>query len=119
MPSKFIGDLGPNPDGTHGCPNCGAPDGACQCMPPELGDNCPECGAPPDMPHDPRCPNAEQMEPDPDRYREATDFDRFMDVTLFKESKSHGVDAKKPSPQRLIARKYQEHPLGKIRIGGK
>lgn len=49
---------------------------------------------------------------------ESTDFDKFMDSTLIMEQKKKTVDASKTSPQRLLARGYQEHPLGKIRIGG-
>jgi hypothetical protein len=101
-------------------------------MPEDLNDfeePCPECGAPPGMPHDPGCPVAEEMGPDPDRAYdarvdrepryEANGFDKFMDSTLIMEQKKKTVDADTVSPQRRLARNYQEHPLGKIRMGGR
>ena len=75
----------------------------------------------------PGCPNANPEDADtrdPDRawdtrYEGAsTEFDKFMDATLLKETRQATHDVKVVSPQRLLARNYQEHPLGKIRIGG-
>ena len=106
-------DVGPCPacgyDGERGidgeCPECGHTDEAC-----------PECGAPPGMPCDPGCPNAEAHD---HGVHECTQFDRFMDVALVKEARSRGVDAEAPSPQRRLARSYQEHPLGRVRVGAR
>ena len=85
-------------------------------------DLCPECGAPPGLPCDPGCPNAETLGPDPDRKRHeesvSHDFDKFMASTLIKESRALCKSAP-VSPQRQLARNYQEHPLGKIKLGGK
>jgi len=86
-----------------------------------LEGGCPECGAPSEMECDPNCPNAQPMGPDPDRYRESVshDFDKFMDTTLLKESRARTEDAKMLTPQRTLARRRQENPLGKIRFGGR
>lgn len=43
-------------------------------------------------------------------------FDRFMDATLIKETHQRKAHAAL-SPQRQLARGYQEHPLGRVRIG--
>lgn len=48
--------------------------------------------------------------------RGVSSFDKFMDATLIKETHQRKVDAK-VSPQRQIARGYQEHPLGRVRMG--
>jgi len=87
----------------------------------DLEGGCPECGAPPGMECDPECPHAEPMGPDPDRYRESVshDFDKFMDTTLLKEERARTVDAKLLTPQRTLARRRQENPLGKIKVGGR
>lgn len=52
-------------------------------------------------------------------YSEATNFDKFMDSTLLTEQKRKTQDEAQVSPQRRIARGYQEHPLGKVRVGGR
>ena len=55
----------------------------------------------------------------PEVQSESTDFDKFMHVTLLKESCLHTQNAKIVSPQRQMARNYQENPLGRIRMGAK
>lgn len=47
------------------------------------------------------------------------DFDKFMDVTLISEARTHGTTDNAASPQRRLARSYQENPLGRIKFGGK
>lgn len=106
------------------CFGCGREDGhEGPCMPEELpaegDDSCPECGAPAGMPCDPRCPNAEQAGPDPDRYREGVGFDKFMDKILIQEGHNRKVTKQDDSPQRRRQAARQERPLGRIRIGGK
>jgi len=78
---------------------------ACQGCNAQVGEHCdPECSI-----H-----GAEH----PDRMGEGVSFDKFMDRTLLSESKRKTVD-EKLSPQRQLARNYQENPLGKTRIGVK
>ena len=118
------------------CMKCGAgPDEECECtpdmpdmMPEELDDDpggpCPECGAFPPAPCDPNCPNATVPSgPDPDRFREGVQenagFDKFMDRIVLQERRGTKVDGKENNPARLIAGKYQERPLGRIRYGVK
>jgi hypothetical protein len=48
---------------------------------------------------------------------EGLSFDKFMDATLIAEAKTQGEPARQIHPQRQLARSYQEHPLGKTRIG--
>lgn len=50
---------------------------------------------------------------------ENTEFDKFMDSTLLKEGKKLTQDASTVSPQRRLARNYQEHPLGRVKMGAK
>jgi hypothetical protein len=99
------------------CPSCGAE------LSPPSEEGCAECGAPLGTPCADGCPSAsaDRHEADPDRYREgvdAMDFDKFMDATLLKETRQATHDVKEVSPQRRLARNYQEHPLGKIRFNG-
>ena len=53
------------------------------------------------------------------RHEEANDFDKFMDVTLLKETRQATHDVEGVHPQRRVARKYQENPLGRITYGAK
>lgn len=46
-------------------------------------------------------------------------FDRFVDDILLTESRRPKVMTAADSPQREVARKAQERPLGRIRFGGK
>lgn len=78
-------------------------------------ESCEHCGAPEGMPCDLRCPNAERD--DPMHQREAFSFDKFMHSTLVKEGKERTRDAETVSPQRRLARSYQEHPLARVRVG--
>jgi len=77
---------------------------------------CPHCDAMFDEPHGEECPFYD--EEDAANYSEGVSFDKFMDRTLLSESKRKTVD-EKLSPQRQLARNYQENPLGKTRIGVK
>lgn len=47
---------------------------------------------------------------------ETSSFDRFMRQTLLVENGRKRIDAPEASPQRKLARSYQEHPLGRTRI---
>jgi hypothetical protein len=66
----------------------------------------------------PDCYFAAADEPSP-VVNEGLSFDKFMDRTLLNESKRKTVSESKVHPMRSLQRGYQEHPLGKIRIGGK
>jgi len=50
------------------------------------------------------------------RYDESADFNKFMDATLLKESRQATHDIKGVHPQRQVAMKYQERPLGRIKV---
>lgn len=122
----YIGD----PDNSMKDCNCGTPsddpaDHKPTCpVQEELEDSpCPECGAPSGEAHDPSCPNAVVPGPDPDRFREGVrenaGFDKFMDRIVLQERGARTVSGKENNPSRLIAGKYQERPLGRIRYGVK
>ena len=86
----------------------------------EGGDTCPDCGAPAGMPCDSGCPNAEQPEPDPDRYREGVaGFDKFMDKILISEGNGRKPTPPEDNPQRRRAARHQDRPGNKIRYGVK
>jgi hypothetical protein len=93
----------------------------------EASQPCPECGEElnefPGGGHYPDCTYVRDNDPDlhvihvREPQHEGVCFDKFMDRTLLAEHRLQTVDAKAPSPQRRIARGYQEHPLGKVRMG--
>jgi len=92
----------------HGaCPGCGEYyyDSGC-----EHGAGCKTC---------PECYGRGCELCTPEVQSESADFDKFMDVTLLKESCLHTHNAKTVSPQRQMARNYQENPLGRITYGAK
>lgn len=64
-------------------------------------------------PEDCECPVCNDRGPT----KESFSFDKFMTGTLLKEGREKKVDATEVSPQRRIARNYQERPLGRIRMG--
>lgn len=107
-------------DDEWACPHCGADtteihDEKCPFFEHDVDPmegGCDTCGAPPGMPCDPRCTSTKQHD-------EGFSFDKFMAGTLLKESHKRTVHAKNDSPQRQLARNYQEHPNGKTRMGGK
>jgi hypothetical protein len=114
----------------HMCPQCGAhPGEECDCTGgDEIDDMCPECGENlNEFPggHDPDCTYvrdtgapAKEVELTPNIQHESIGgFDKFMDRTLLAEGKRKTLN-EKLSPQRQLARNYQEHPLGKTRING-
>jgi len=117
MPIKKFGDFGaPAPEDEFS-----TQDGA----PAEDDSSCLECGAPLGAKHDPGCPMDDDS-PDPDRYREGVEpvqenagFDKFMDRIVMQEGRARTVSGKENNPARLIAGKYQERPLGRIRYGVK
>lgn len=122
--------------GVGDCLSCGAVEGeecAPDCMSWALDagaiadGGCPQCASPPGSPHDPGCPENPLGGPamvDPDRYREGVvredaGFDKFMDRIILQERGARTVAGKENNPSRLIAGKYQERPLGRIRYGVK
>ena len=104
----------------HEFPSLDSADEACQL--------CPECGEElnefPGGGHDPDCTYVRDADANRqvvhvrEPRHEGINFDKFMDRTLIAESKRKTLD-EKVSPQRQLARNYQEHPLGKVRMGGR
>ena len=93
-------------EGAHECEECGS-------MVTRDADTCPECNTPvPETPDE-----EEEVHVVPHVQHESFGFDKFMDQTLLKETRSKTVDSKTVSPQRRLARNYQEHPLGKTKAG--
>ena len=115
----------------------------------EYRNDCSSCGAPEGEPCDPDCPSAEaecpichapdglacgcveaglsdldydrRMDIAPERrFEGARDFDKFMDRILTEERQpTPKVTVLRDSPQRQLASRYQERPMGRTRMGGR
>jgi hypothetical protein len=130
MPTEFENaacpECGATWDGdTDNCHVCGASMGFhSEDEYPEGGEEeapCEMCGAPLGQPHEPGCPNEDDVGSDPDRYREAkepavTEFDKFMDRTLIEERQRTRINAPENNPRRLQAARYQDRPNNKTRF---
>ena len=61
-----------------------------------------------------------KMDISPERRFEGADFDKFMSRILVEEKRpTPKVTVLNDSPQRQLAARYQERPMGRTRMGGK
>ena len=104
----------------NACPSCGAPEGE-ECDPDchSREAECPVCHAPDGVACD--CRDAARTDLEYDRRMEGSrDFNKFMDRILVEEKRPEGkVTVLNDSPQRQLAARYQERPMGRTRMGGK